>query len=379
MRKIKLLLSISIFVVSIGLMGCSGTGKAGTLTNSLTESANLTATTIVEESSTENGLLPFGFNSVEYYNNFTNFASYYNIFADKMYQNDSIISFLAGPSSNQDIMVTLLTNSDGKLLNISIGSPGSESFSSLVNAAISATDMRLDYDELNKSLNFNNPPVSNSAEDTRLYITEGIAFLFTNSGLSIQRDSETQNDYFYTKIHSNTKIPNGPNVQPEDAEKDSKDIANENVSTEFKSALKKAKSYCDSMNMSKAALYDQLTSEFGEKFSSEAAQYAIDNIVADWKENALKKAKNYGETMHMSKAGIYNQLISEYGEKFTEEEAQYAVNNVVIDWKENALEKAKKYRETMDMSPSAIHDQLTSEYGEKFTQEEADYAIANLN
>ncbi len=30
----------------------------------------------------------------------------------------------------------------------------------------------------------------------------------------------------------------------------------------------------------------------------------------------------------MSKAGIYDQLISEYGEKFTQEQADYAVENL---------------------------------------------------
>ncbi len=40
------------------------------------------------------------------------------------------------------------------------------------------------------------------------------------------------------------------------------------------------------------------------------------------------KAKTYQETMDMSPAVIYDQLISEYGEKFTEEEAQYAVDNL---------------------------------------------------
>ena len=80
--------------------------------------------------------------------------------------------------------------------------------------------------------------------------------------------------------------------------------------------------------MSKAALYRQLTSEFGEKFTSEAAQYAIDNVEADWKENALKKAKLYQETMAMSPNAIYNQLTSEFGEMFTAEEAQYAIDNL---------------------------------------------------
>ena len=83
--------------------------------------------------------------------------------------------------------------------------------------------------------------------------------------------------------------------------------------------------------------------------------------------------------MHMSKAGIYNQLTSEYGEQFSEEAAQYAIDNVDADWKANALETAKNYQENMDMSPAAIRDQLTSEYGEQFTQEEADYAIENLD
>ena len=45
--------------------------------------------------------------------------------------------------------------------------------------------------------------------------------------------------------------------------------------------------------------------------------------------------------MHLSKQGIYDQLTSEYGEKFTEDEAEYAVDNVDADWNENALAKAK--------------------------------------
>ena len=83
--------------------------------------------------------------------------------------------------------------------------------------------------------------------------------------------------------------------------------------------------------------------------------------------------------MYMSKAGIYNQLISEYGEQFTTEEAQYAVDHMSADWNENALQKAKTYQSTMDMSHKAIYDQLTSEYGEQFTESEAQYAIDHLD
>lgn len=98
--------------------------------------------------------------------------------------------------------------------------------------------------------------------------------------------------------------------------------------TEQKNALKKAQSYAETMYMSKQRIYDQLTSEYGEGFDAEAAQYAIDNLEWDWKANALAKAKSYRDTMNMSKNRIYDQLTSEYGENFTTEEAQYAIDHL---------------------------------------------------
>lgn len=114
----------------------------------------------------------------------------------------------------------------------------------------------------------------------------------------------------------------------ETAEEEESTSVEENVPREYKSALTKAEQYAKTMHMSKAGIYDQLVSEHGENFPEDAAQYAIDNIDFDWKENALKKAESYAENMSMSDAAIYDQLISEYGEKFTPEEAQYAIDNL---------------------------------------------------
>lgn len=100
------------------------------------------------------------------------------------------------------------------------------------------------------------------------------------------------------------------------------------VPTEYVSALVKAEMYSGTMHMSKKGLYEQLTSDYGEKFSAEAAQYAIDNVNADFKANALKKAEMYQETMHMSPSSIRDQLVSDAGEKFTKEEAEYALENL---------------------------------------------------
>lgn len=101
-------------------------------------------------------------------------------------------------------------------------------------------------------------------------------------------------------------------------------------------------------------------------------------VSAEYK-SALSQAGSYASTMHMSKQGVYDQLVSQYGGKFSAAAAQYAIDNVQADWNANALAKAKDYQDTMHLSPSAIHDQLTSASGEKFTKAEADYAIQHLN
>lgn len=94
--------------------------------------------------------------------------------------------------------------------------------------------------------------------------------------------------------------------------------------------------------------------------------------------SALHKAQSYSDNMHMSKQGIYDQLTSDYGEQFKPEAAQYAIDHVKANWNKNALKKAKSYQKNMDMSPEAIRDQLTSSSGEQFTQEEANYAVNHL-
>ena len=57
-------------------------------------------------------------------------------------------------------------------------------------------------------------------------------------------------------------------------------------------------------------------------------QYAVDNLVADYNANALETAKSYYTNMNMSKEQVRQQLTSEYGEKFTQSEADYAVANL---------------------------------------------------
>ena len=96
--------------------------------------------------------------------------------------------------------------------------------------------------------------------------------------------------------------------------------------SEYSAALGKAKSYNSLFHMSKKRMYRQLTSDF-DKFSNDAAQYAVDHLEADYKYNALFNAKNYRKLFNMSKSRLINQLTS-FIDGFTEEEANYAVDHL---------------------------------------------------
>lgn len=108
-----------------------------------------------------------------------------------------------------------------------------------------------------------------------------------------------------------------------------KALEDKSVPVEYRNALKKGITYANTMHMSKPKVYHQLTSEYGEKFAPEAAKWAVEHMSdIDWKAQALKKAQSYQKDMSMSKERIRKQLTSEYGEGFTQEEADYAISKL---------------------------------------------------
>ncbi|MDU6524520.1 MAG: Ltp family lipoprotein, partial [Enterococcus sp.] len=50
--------------------------------------------------------------------------------------------------------------------------------------------------------------------------------------------------------------------------------------------------------------------------SSQPAKESVSDVPSEYR-SALRSAKSYSDRMHMSKASIYDPLTSEYGEKFT--------------------------------------------------------------
>lgn len=59
---------------------------------------------------------------------------------------------------------------------------------------------------------------------------------------------------------------------------------------------------------------DTAVSTATEETSAQTAATEDDSVPTEYK-SALKKAEDYSETMRMPKAGIYDQLVSEYGER----------------------------------------------------------------
>ena len=101
---------------------------------------------------------------------------------------------------------------------------------------------------------------------------------------------------------------------------------------EEKNCYKSALNYLDYAGFSKAGLIDQLSSEYGEGYPRETAEKVVNDIedegLVDWDAEAEESAKNYLDNMAFSKQELINQLSSDYGEKFTQEQAEKAVNKV---------------------------------------------------
>lgn len=81
-----------------------------------------------------------------------------------------------------------------------------------------------------------------------------------------------------TGTTTDTSTDEQTTTQTEQAEQTDTQEPEETVSKEFENALKKADQYANDMHMSKKGVYEQLTSEYGEQFTADEAQYAVDNL-----------------------------------------------------------------------------------------------------
>ena len=77
------------------------------------------------------------------------------------------------------------------------------------------------------------------------------------------------------------------------------------------------------------AFISQLSSSYGNGFSTSLATYAVDHVTVNWWHQAVIAAKGYmtdGEGF--SYQGLVDQLDSPYGSQFTVAQAEYAARKV---------------------------------------------------
>jgi Host cell surface-exposed lipoprotein len=94
------------------------------------------------------------------------------------------------------------------------------------------------------------------------------------------------------------------------------------VPAEYHNALRTAESYLDYTAFSQQGLIEQL--EY-EQYSTEAAQWAVENVDVDWNEQAALKAADYLDYQAFSEGGLRDQL--EY-EGFTPEQIDFAISEM---------------------------------------------------
>ena len=95
-------------------------------------------------------------------------------------------------------------------------------------------------------------------------------------------------------------------------------------------AVTSAQGYLDlGSGFSYQSLLKQLTSSYGDGFSTSDAVFAINYLKPDWDAQAVEAAQGYLKLgTGFSRSSLIQQLTSSYGDGFTEAQAEYAVSKV---------------------------------------------------
>ena len=220
----------------------------------------------------------------------------------------------------------------------------------------------------------------------KLVVVSALLLGIISSGCSVSTDETTE-----ARSHNeNTEVvedesDEGSEAQIDDTTTESEDYtANMDLATA--NAFESGLGYLEFTAFSREGLIEQLSSSYGEGFTEEQAITAVSAIeeygLVDWNDQAVKSAQSYLDFSAFSRNGLIDQLSSEFGEQFTQEQAEYAVtyleNNGLVDWNEQAVKSAQSYLEFSSFSRQGLIDQLSSEYGEQFTQEQAIYAADQI-
>lgn len=120
-------------------------------------------------------------------------------------------------------------------------------------------------------------------------------------------------------------------TESQDNEKAETDLTS-NYTTEENNCYIDAEDYLNTTSFSKQGLIDQLSSKYGDNYPKKTAEKIVNDIEKQekisWDKECEEAAQDYLDTMSFSKQGLIDQLCSRYGDNFTKEQAEKAVNKV---------------------------------------------------
>lgn len=87
--------------------------------------------------------------------------------------------------------------------------------------------------------------------------------------------------------------------------------------------------------------------------------------------NAVRSAESYLQLSGFSKQGLIDQLSSQYGDRYSVADAAVAVESLNVDWSEQAARSAQNYLAMSGFSCRGLIDQLSSRHGDKYTAQQA--------
>ena len=103
-----------------------------------------------------------------------------------------------------------------------------------------------------------------------------------------------------------------------------------NLTAAQQNAVRSANSYLQLSGFSRQGLIDQLSSEYGDRFSVGDATVAVDSLSVDWNTQAARSAASYLALSGFSCQGLIEQLSSEHGDKYTVEQATHGATQAGI-------------------------------------------------
>ena len=147
---------------------------------------------------------------------------------------------------------------------------------------------------------------------------------------------------------------------------------NNSIANWREQALMKTKGLVDGYKgYSLVGLFTELKNDL---FNDREMKYAFDNFNADWRKEALKRAKYLlGDDDGITKECLIEALRSA---RFTEDEIKFAVEASAADWNYQAIKRANTCLESASYSKNGLIDKLEDD---GFTYEQAQFGVENSN